>query len=891
MNSPLFITTEKKQASLPLLIVDKPAILSRGLVSVLSEHFMTVLVSQKQPLSHLSRIIHVPFKRTIPAIPDNYFSAILIFYNGERALVDSLPSFIKKAQQNNAKILMVTSRKHSSEPFIAKGMEVYDNLHIAVYGDIFGISRSEDSLVTHMIHEAHLTQKIVVHGTGLSETYPVYYADVLQGILHMLLSHHAPRVGLLFPTSGVTEIHLARLVLKYFPQADLSFAKTGEEKKERIDVPLGEVLLTEPYSIADKIKHLKRSALNGPPGTIRKRKKTTSPAPTRAVLFFLTTSICLALFSLSTFLFFFLGLFTLHNTVQTAKEGGLEAVKQKAIQAKGFFSLAEDTSGLIVITGSAVGFHQQADYYVQNIRSGKTAATIAETISNAGMTYKNIADGKSSNPQESMLAVSSDLKHVLLDLSRLQAEQSLPQTYAAQLAAFKKPLEQLSGIIDVLPELTGVGKEQRYVVLFQNNAELRAGGGFIGSYGILTLHNGAMKTFTIHDVYDADGQLTGHVDPPYYLRRYLGSTHLFLRDSNFDVEFSENAAMAAALLQASTGEVVDGVITMDVSFMRTLLSEIGPVYVPAFDETVSAKNFYQLAQAQAEENFIPGSNQKQDFLQHVARAMILSLQDREQLPYVGLLKSLQKGISEKHVMVTSANPETRRLLATNGFAPSVRKTFSETSATVSDFLGVFESNVGLNKANYYIKRGVTQDIVLQATGERTGVVTLKYTNTSTQNSPYGGDYKPYVQLVLEQDTVITGITINGTSQILVLPVTSERVYSASGFVAPSGLELMDEQRLGRSVFGFPLTIPMGQEQTIQISYKTTQETPLSDSFSYILRVFKQPGTDYDPYKLTLTYDPSFQVVSAPGFVSQTQGKLRVTSELGEDILVPLRFVK
>src|SRR5687768_2433537 len=101
MASPLFITTEKKQSTLPLLVVDKQAVLSKGLVSLLSEHFTTVLVSQKMPLPHLSRIVHVPFRRNIPSVPDNYYSSILLFYNGEKAIVDSLPSFIKKAKQNN----------------------------------------------------------------------------------------------------------------------------------------------------------------------------------------------------------------------------------------------------------------------------------------------------------------------------------------------------------------------------------------------------------------------------------------------------------------------------------------------------------------------------------------------------------------------------------------------------------------------------------------------------------------------------------------------------------------------------------------------------------------------------------------------------------------------
>jgi len=63
--------------------------------------------------------------------------------------------------------------------------------------------------------------------------------------------------------------------------------------------------------------------------------------------------------------------------------------------------------------------------------------------------------------------------------------------------------------------------------------ELRPGGGFIGSYGILTMDKGKVSDFKIHDVYDADGKLKASIEPQFPVRRYLKLPHLFLRDSNF----------------------------------------------------------------------------------------------------------------------------------------------------------------------------------------------------------------------------------------------------------------------------------------------------------------------------------------------------------------------
>jgi hypothetical protein len=75
----------------------------------------------------------------------------------------------------------------------------------------------------------------------------------------------------------------------------------------------------------------------------------------------------------------------------------------------------------------------------------------------------------------------------------------------------KNIVEVLIETIDVLPDFLGVGNEKKdYLVLLQNEMELRATGGFIGSYGILSFQNGRLMGFDIKDVYEADGQLKGH---------------------------------------------------------------------------------------------------------------------------------------------------------------------------------------------------------------------------------------------------------------------------------------------------------------------------------------------------------------------------------------------
>jgi hypothetical protein len=72
-----------------------------------------------------------------------------------------------------------------------------------------------------------------------------------------------------------------------------------------------------------------------------------------------------------------------------------------------------------------------------------------------------------------------------------------------------------------LASILGSGEDKNYLILFQNNMELRPTGGFIGSYGVANFGGGKMNGLNINDIYSADGQLKGHIEPPLPIKNYL----------------------------------------------------------------------------------------------------------------------------------------------------------------------------------------------------------------------------------------------------------------------------------------------------------------------------------------------------------------------------------
>ena len=172
----------------------------------------------------------------------------------------------------------------------------------------------------------------------------------------------------------------------------------------------------------------------------------------------------------------------------------------------------------------------------------------------------------------------------------------------------------------------GEKNPQDYVVFFYNNMEIRPGGGFIGSFAHVTFDTYTLKEFKVYDVYDADGQLGIHVEPPLPIRTYLEQPHWFLRDSNFNPDFERNIDTADFFLRKELSlPEFDGAAAITATGLSYILEAFGDVYIEDFGETINKDNFYIKTQSQTEQDFFPGSTKKKNFLSSVGRTLMFKL--------------------------------------------------------------------------------------------------------------------------------------------------------------------------------------------------------------------------------------------------------------------------
>ena len=872
---PLLVATENKQ-KLPLLIIDKKGFIGGALAERTSQEFLSVLVSGRE-LDARKNIVHIPYRRKIPMIPDNRYSHIFIVYNGEREILEMLPSFVKKVNQTNARLFFILPLGLNSEQLLRKlSHQFYNPLHILVYGEVFDDNTTEPNMVNVFLHQARASKTLEIPNEGLGRVYPVLLEDVVLTIAGEAFSHERHgRLRYIFPKQEYTDLSVARMFQKAHPDINLNFRKARGIRPEYYAPAVGEYVFPM-YDLEKKIRTLD---IAKPAAVARgKSRKMRLPVQSKKTQYGIIAVISVVVLWLLpyvvTLVLAVVGAGALVVSFKDLENGRIQPAKQFASIALHAFNVSTQTSkGMVLLR----------DNFTENIDNGKRVAETELQLVSALELFQKVSDGKSTDPQKDFLQAIAVSKNTLIAVQKMQAEQQLPPQIAAKLAEIDDTLYLIENTMDTFPNIAGINGKKRYLLLFQNNMELRPGGGFIGSYGLIDIDRGKLGKLKIYDVYDADGQLTTHVEPPYGLRRYLGAAHWFMRDSNFDPDFLRDGVQAVNFLEMETGEKVDGVVAIDTDFLKKMLQVMGGVYVEDYKETVTPDNFYMLTQTHAEKGFFPGSTQKKDFLRALLNSILLGVTEGDRVKLLPFIQALSESIREKHLLFAFSDLSTQNLFTVNNLSSTLWDGREIEENKMLDYMGVIDANLGGNKANFYVQKSVMQSVVIDEAGNYKGTASVTYQNTSEKDSPFGGNYKNYLRFLLPEGVQLTSVAIDDKVIPTVPAIVDQDIYTRKNFVPPQELEIERGVEQGKAVIGFFFIVPTQSSKKVTITYELFNTINVENSsFVYDMKVFKQPGTKHDPYTLFLSYPSMFKPVKIIGGGTDVGGKINFQSDIATD---------
>lgn len=410
-------------------------------------------------------------------------------------------------------------------------------------------------------------------------------------------------------------------------------------------------------------------------------------------------------------------------------------------------------------------------------------------------------------------------------LERIDPGNLVPQV-AQALVQSRQQLRAVTGALDasadaaqVAPAMLGSEGRRDYLLMIQNNAEIRATGGIPGALAVITLDSGKLTL----GAQSSAGAL-GVMSPPILAddeqqQIYSGRLGKYMQDVNLTPDFPTTASTAQAMWERRTGQRVDGVISMDPVALGFILEATGPVRI---------SNAELLALADGMPTELTGKNVVPTLLSDVyAKIEEPKLQDAyfagvaqeifEALSSgrgdaKALVNGMTRGTAEGRVLVWSGKTEEQSVMSKYALGGSV----SGASVAPAQFGVYFNDGTGA-KMDYYVKR--TVQLVEECTGDEFGQIKVRVTSTNTAPADAADSLPAYVT-----GGGVFGVP-PGTVQTNVISYGPVQSNVETAMVDGKKTDFAAHRHSNRPVGSVTVTLAPGQSSTVELTFgKIVQHT-------------------------------------------------------------------
>lgn len=312
-------------------------------------------------------------------------------------------------------------------------------------------------------------------------------------------------------------------------------------------------------------------------------------------------------------------------------------------------------------------------------------------------------------------------------------------------------VSQSKPLLQETPYLLGVDSPRTYLVLFQNDKELRPTGGFLTAYSIMKVDKAKFNPVLSNDIYNLDAKYQPTLPAPdplvkYIKGPYILSKNIRLRDMNWSPDFytTMNQFLPEAAKVGVTG--IDGVIAVDTQLLVNLLDAIGPIGVPGFGNFSTKiepkcncpQVIYELESFADVEGPIvwdpntgkivyrpPNSDNRKKIIGPLMNSIMANAmgQPKEKMP--ALFNAAFKSLMEKHVLFYLNDPKAEAAVESFGIGGQIKD-------YKGDYLALNDANLGGRKSNLYVTTEVEQKYEVDK-GDITKTVTITYKNPERQD--------------------------------------------------------------------------------------------------------------------------------------------------------------
>src|SRR3990167_2251748 len=261
-----------------------------------------------------------------------------------------------------------------------------------------------------------------------------------------------------------------------------------------------------------------------------------------------------------------------------------------------------------------------------------------------------------------------------------------------QLPALTSAAKEFHKRAPALTQMLGGEEPRNYLVVFQNNTELRPTGGFVGSYGELTLTRGRVARLHLPEggSYDLQGTLRTTQAAPHPLR--LLNPRWEFQDANWSPDFPTSARQMLEFYEAAGGATADGVIAINATWVAGLLDIVGQVDMPEYQKTLNAENFLFETQKAVEVDYGKTKNRPKTFLADLAPNLLARALEGDEQTLLKALEYAANGLAQKDLQVYMRDHALQKQTLELGWG-------GELAWTPNDYLMIVDSNLGGGKTD------------------------------------------------------------------------------------------------------------------------------------------------------------------------------------------------
>ena len=358
--------------------------------------------------------------------------------------------------------------------------------------------------------------------------------------------------------------------------------------------------------------------------------------------------------------------------------------------------------------------------------------------------------------------------------------------------------------VDLAPAMMGVDGSRDYLVLFQNNAELRSTGGIPGAVALLHVEGGKLSLVQQASSSDFPRAAAPVLPlPPEAEGLYGAITGQYIQDVNLTPQFPLSAQLASEMWKRQFGTTVDGVLSMDPVALSYLMTATGPITLPTGD-VLTSDNVVPLLLSEAYSRYEEPA--QQDLFFAGTASGVFSAVASGALDPKALVSALARAGDERRIYLWSADPDEQARIAETTLAGQL-----PTSTPSQPRFGVYLNDGTGAKMDYYLgaEFGVGQAVCRQD-GRSTYVVEVTLRNDAPADA--ATSLPPYVT-----GDGNFGIPPGQISTNVAVYAPNEGVFMEAAVDGqPAGVQTATDS--GHAVVQLQTTLSPGQSTTIKMSF-------------------------------------------------------------------------